>query len=120
MQRIRTNVMELGKFTGGHRALSAGSHKTSVSLIILHGASGKQWTEGQTSALRRLALATRMKARHLSDVLLVRAHSIAGHLLICHLEGSGKTLALICRLEGSGKALALICHLEGSLNNLSS
>src|SRR5207302_6444113 len=59
MQRIRTNVMELGKFTGGHRALSAGSHKTSVSSIILHGASGKQWTEGQTSALRRLALATR-------------------------------------------------------------
>jgi hypothetical protein len=112
--------MELGKFTGGRRALSAGSHKTSVSSIILHGASGKQWTEGQTSALRRLALATGMKPRHLTGVLLVRAHSIAGHLLICHLEGSGKALALICRLEGSGKALALICHLEGSLNNLSS
>ena len=90
MQRIRANVMELGKFTGGHRALSAGSHKTSVSSIILHGASGKQWTEGQTSALRRLALATRMKARHLTDVLLVRDHSNAGHLLIGHLEGSAK------------------------------
>src|SRR5437016_12255198 len=51
MQRIRANVMELGKFTGGHRALSAGSHKTSVSSIILHGASGKQWPEGKTSEL---------------------------------------------------------------------
>src|ERR1700751_1105445 len=51
MQRIRTNVMGLGKFTGGRRGLSSGRPKTSVNLIILHGASGKQWTEGQSSVL---------------------------------------------------------------------
>jgi hypothetical protein len=85
--------MELGKFTGGHRALSAGSHKTSVNLIILHGASGKQWTEGQSSAFRWLALATRMKAHHLTDVVLVCDHSNAGHILICHLEDSLNNLS---------------------------
>jgi hypothetical protein len=54
--RIRTNVMEFGRFTGTSSAVS-GHTSYKVNLIILHAVSGKQW-----SRTKDLLAMTREKA----------------------------------------------------------